>query len=548
MRRLLRLLATTKCDIAIVGAGPGGLVAATALRLALPGVDVQVFEKTHAFREAGSVINLGVNGVKALAALDPSGALLSAVQAAKAPPTSAALWNIEGKEVRRMIEKDMDQANIDKYGVASQRMAWFDYQNALRSQLPADIIHTDHVFTKYTDDAERDRVTVTFRTPHAEDEFTDVECRLLLGCDGVYSQVRRQLTQASEQLQSTNRVRFRAVARRDDWERHLPFGELVSDHVLIYTLGGPQGACLHALFNDLVMMNALFPVQVLEELGIHVEYNDQDLHVYLLSGDEDGDDEDEDEDEEEDDDDDDKDDGKIDTRARPEDVQKALLRALTPFHQQLQSVAKGIPALNVAVDNDYVCIDPAEAMWSRGRVALLGDAMHTLPAVGIGLAVEDALVLARALGEAGAPTPDVLGKYTEARRPRIKRVYDMFMDSMEGMMVNGLTAQNTNFLRGKEQLKEASSGSSGGGATPIAGPSSTPTPPPTTSTSTSTSTMSSAAASEGDSKAAGPPPGPGGAAGPAPQVQMFEVMANQYLAECAWKPLQPSRARVVTLD
>ena len=96
-----------------------------------------------------------------------------------------------------MIEKDMDQANIDKYGVASQRMAWFDYQNALRSQLPADIIHTDHVFTKYTDDAERDRVTVTFRTPHAEDEFTDVECRLLLGCDGVYSQVRRQLTQAS---------------------------------------------------------------------------------------------------------------------------------------------------------------------------------------------------------------------------------------------------------------------------------------------------------------------------------------------------------------
>ena len=141
-------------------------------------------------------------------------------------------------------------------------------------------------------------------------------------------------------------------------------------------------------------------------------------------------------------------------------------------------MAKGIPALNVAVDNDYVCIDPAEAMWSRGRVALLGDAMHTLPAVGIGLAVEDALVLARALGEAGAPTPDVLGKYTEARRPRIKRVYDMFMDSMEGMMVNGLTAQNTNFLRGKEQLKEASSGSSGGGRRPSRGHPAPPRPPP----------------------------------------------------------------------
>lgn len=45
--------ACRNCDVAIVGAGPAGLSAAIAIRQALPGVSVEVFEKAARFQPAG---------------------------------------------------------------------------------------------------------------------------------------------------------------------------------------------------------------------------------------------------------------------------------------------------------------------------------------------------------------------------------------------------------------------------------------------------------------------------------------------------------------
>jgi salicylate hydroxylase len=63
--------------------------------------------------------------------------------------------------------------------------------------------------------------------------------------------------------------------------------------------------------------------------------------------------------------------------------------------------------------------------WSRGRVALLGDAAHPiLPflAQGGALALEDALELAAALANAPADIAGALVRYGAARRPRAARV------------------------------------------------------------------------------------------------------------------------------
>jgi salicylate hydroxylase len=63
--------------------------------------------------------------------------------------------------------------------------------------------------------------------------------------------------------------------------------------------------------------------------------------------------------------------------------------------------------------------EPLE-QWTRGRITLLGDAAHpVLPFLGHGavLAIEDGVVLARALSECDAPT-DALQRYEQARRPR----------------------------------------------------------------------------------------------------------------------------------
>jgi salicylate hydroxylase len=69
--------------------------------------------------------------------------------------------------------------------------------------------------------------------------------------------------------------------------------------------------------------------------------------------------------------------------------------------------------------------DPLPA-WSRGRVTLLGDSAHPmLPfmAQGAGMAVEDAIVLARALTSvAEAEIPAALLRYEAARRERTARI------------------------------------------------------------------------------------------------------------------------------
>jgi len=66
------------------------------------------------------------------------------------------------------------------------------------------------------------------------------------------------------------------------------------------------------------------------------------------------------------------------------------------------------------------------AQWSQGRVSLLGDACHPmLPfmAQGAGMAIEDAVVLGRALAGVALPgVPQALQVYEQARRERTARI------------------------------------------------------------------------------------------------------------------------------
>lgn len=72
---------------------------------------------------------------------------------------------------------------------------------------------------------------------------------------------------------------------------------------------------------------------------------------------------------------------------------------------------------------------PDGGEWSQGAIALLGDSAHAMlpfAAQGAGMAIEDAAVLARCLGESqndGAPAiAAALERYTRERRPRVARV------------------------------------------------------------------------------------------------------------------------------
>jgi salicylate hydroxylase len=72
---------------------------------------------------------------------------------------------------------------------------------------------------------------------------------------------------------------------------------------------------------------------------------------------------------------------------------------------------------------------PDGAEWAEGATALLGDAVHAMlpfAAQGAAMAIEDAAVLAKCLGETqneGGPTiPAALKRYERLRRPRVARL------------------------------------------------------------------------------------------------------------------------------
>jgi 2-polyprenyl-6-methoxyphenol hydroxylase-like FAD-dependent oxidoreductase len=74
---------------------------------------------------------------------------------------------------------------------------------------------------------------------------------------------------------------------------------------------------------------------------------------------------------------------------------------------------------------------PVESMimpkpWHKGRIVLIGDAVHTAPphlASGAAVAMEDAIVLAEMLGGAGA-VPDILERFATRRFERCRLVVE----------------------------------------------------------------------------------------------------------------------------
>lgn len=75
-------------------------------------------------------------------------------------------------------------------------------------------------------------------------------------------------------------------------------------------------------------------------------------------------------------------------------------------------------------------VDPT-MNWTKGRMALLGDAAHAMVpfmAQGAGMSIEDAWVLARQLGKANRDTvPEALAAYQTERQDRVTKVWETSM-------------------------------------------------------------------------------------------------------------------------
>ena len=197
---------TLSLNIAIVGAGLGGLTAAIALRA--QGHTVTVYEQAAQFMRVGADINLTPNAVRALDGLGET--VSQGIRASGARPTFRISrdWDT-GLETSRLPMGDTAE---QRYGAPQLTIHRADVLAAMAHAVPAEcVLFSKRLRTLSQSDA---GVSLLFEDGH------QAQHDVVLGADGIHSKVRTALF-GEEQPRFTGVVSFRAVVPTDK-VRHVP--------------------------------------------------------------------------------------------------------------------------------------------------------------------------------------------------------------------------------------------------------------------------------------------------------------------------------------
>jgi len=217
-------------QVAIIGAGIGGLAAALALHK--HGIGVTVYEQAHQLEEAGAGIQLACNPNHVLRELG----LLDATAAAAFEPS--ALDMMDGHSGRTLVSAELNGWARERYGAPYLSIHRGDLQrvllDALQERIPGALQLNRRVVGLSQDDRS---VTVTF----ADDKQASAD--VAIGADGVHSALREAVTTV-EPARFTRHVAYRMLVPRSVIPRGKAPSEAISlrlgrhGHVVGYWVKG----------------------------------------------------------------------------------------------------------------------------------------------------------------------------------------------------------------------------------------------------------------------------------------------------------------------
>lgn len=347
--------------IAIIGGGIGGLTTAIALRQF--GFAPEVYEQAPVLLDVGAAIALWPNAMRVLRALNLADKILD-----RAGVMREIRWiDQNGRLINSVSISPPGESSLTP-AVALHRA---DLQEILLEALPAEWVHLGRSLVDYKTDGET--VTANFSNGHS------VDSDLLIGADGIHSKVRTELLDDLPPVYRGYMV-WRGISH--SIPSAIPPGTAIEIHGTGKRFGvGPVGPGRVGWWAAANAANtSLKPDEK------------SDRRMWKL--------------------------GETVAPQWPVDTQRELMRLFDGWYRPVLQLIESTSAASILRTGAFD-LRPSQT-WGRGRVTLLGDAIHpTTPNLGQGgcMAIEDAMILARCLKEYG-PDESALRKYEKLRFKR----------------------------------------------------------------------------------------------------------------------------------
>lgn len=352
-------LSGAKSDILIAGAGVGGLTAA--LALAARGFSVRIFERAPELVEVGAGLQLSPNATRLL---DSLGLGVELRKVAVRPEAIVLRRASTAGEIARV---PLGAGGTRRWGADYLVIHRADLQSVLLAAVESNpAIRLDLGLSVEAARQHAGGVTVVLGNGTGTSE---VEGRLLIGADGVWSRLRGGI--GGPAGRQTGHTAWRTVIDAP--------GAGVLDREVVTAFLDPR---FHLV---------AYPLRA-----------GRDLNLVAITRDRPG-------------------------AAHAQDGQWAMKGDAAALREAMGGTGELLRGLVAAADawTAWPLMEvPAETPWHKGRMVLIGDAAHAMTphaAQGAGMAIEDAFVLAAHLARAGDELEPALAHFESVRRPRVAR-------------------------------------------------------------------------------------------------------------------------------